>query len=100
MAITPKKSRPYWTPEEAQQWLPEILRLAETQGPQRIETTDSIVTLTAEPLRNPVNPEGLSLGQWLVQNMPRGNPPLPIPDRHSPCACPRCHLELYDRDSE
>lgn len=90
---TPKKSRPYWTTEEAQQWLPEILRLAETQGPQGIQTDRSIIRLTAELL--PENAATrLPFGQWLVQNAPRGYPPLPIPNRRRPCACSHCHPEL------
>ena len=82
---TPQKSRPYWTPEEAQQWLPEILRLAETQGPQGIQTDRAIVSLTAEPL--PENAATrLPFGQWLLQNMPRGAN-LEIPREPRRCDC-------------
>ena len=67
--MTPAKHSRVWTITEAQSNLPHILHLAETEGPQRIETETSIVTLTSEPLPDP---NRLPLGQWLVQNMPRG----------------------------
>ena len=94
---TPKKSCPYWPPDEAQQWLPEILRLAETQGPQRIRTGESVITLTASPLRvrTAADPEGLTLGQYLVKYAPRGYPPLEIPGKGNPCTCELCQPELY-----
>ena len=98
--MTPKLPGEHWTVDEAQQWLPDILRLAETDGVQRIKTADSIITITAHPLRHPNNPEGLTLGQALVKYMPRGNPPLPIPERGSSCACYRCQPELYAADPE
>ena len=69
---TPKPPGEPWTPDEAQQHLPQILRLAETDGIQRIKTADSIITITAHPLRHPNNPDGLTLGQALVKYMPRG----------------------------
>lgn len=70
--MTPKQPGEHWTVDEAQQWLPDILRLAETDGVQRIKTADSIITITAHPLRHPNSPEGLTLGQALVKYMPRG----------------------------
>ena len=88
---TPKKSRPYWTTEEAQQWLPEILRLAETQGPQGIQTDRAIIRLTAELLpENAAN--RLPFGQWLVQNMPRGTN-LEIPRESRRCDCEKRFLD-------
>ena len=70
--LTPKPPGEHWTPDEAQQHLPQILRLAETDGIQRIKTADSIITITAHPLRHPNTPDGLTLGQALVKYMPRG----------------------------
>ena len=61
----PPQSRPYWPPEDAQQWLPDILRLAETSGPQqRIRTEETVIALTASPrrVRTAVDPERLTLG--------------------------------------
>ena len=98
--LTPKPPGEPWTPDEAQQHLPQILRLAETDGIQRIKTADSIITITAHPLRHPNTPDGLTLGQALVKYMPRGNPPLPIPERGAPCACHHCQPARYEADAE
>lgn len=86
-----------WTPAQAQKHLPDILRLAETQGPQRIRTEESVITLTASPLRvrTAADPEGLTLGQYLVKYAPRGYPPLEIPGKGNPCTCELCQPELY-----
>ena len=59
-----------WSVEEARENLPEILRLAEEDGPQRIGDT-KIFTLAPEP-EQPKKPPRKSLGQWLVENAPRG----------------------------
>ncbi len=75
------KSDRTWTVAEAKARLSEILRLAEEEGPQRIGTRRSFVVVPAAtwdaktPTRKP-------LGQWLVENMPRGIE-LEMPDRHS-----------------
>jgi prevent-host-death family protein len=66
-------SKPHrvWTVAEAKAHLSEILRLAETEGPQHIGARRSFVVVPAEawyaktPPRQP-------LGQWLVENVPRG----------------------------
>ena len=86
-----------WTPAQAQEYLPEILRLAETRGPQRIQTEESTITLTAVPLRvrTAADPEGLTLGQYLVKYAPRGYPPLEIPGKGNPCTCELCQPELH-----
>ncbi len=70
-----------WTIAEARENLPEILCLAEESGPQRIGDT-KIFTLAPEPTpsqklhRKP-------MGQWLIENVPRGTN-LEIPgDRRS-----------------
>ncbi len=63
--------RRVWTVAEAKSRLSEILRLAEQEGPQHIGTRRSFVVVPADvwyrksPARKP-------LGQWLVENMPRG----------------------------
>ena len=60
-----------WTVAEAKARLSEILRLAEEKGPQRIGVRKPFVVVPERvwqshaPVRTP-------LGQWLVQNMPRG----------------------------
>ena len=63
--------RRVWTVAEAKAKLSEVLRLAESEGPQRIGTRKSFIVVPAavweekEPPRKP-------LGQWLIENMPRG----------------------------
>ena len=68
-----------WTIAEARENLPEILRLAEEDGPQRIGDT-KIFTLAPEPEQPSEKPPRKSLGQWLVENTPRGAN-LEIPSR-------------------
>ncbi len=78
------QSRPQrtWTVAEAKARLSEILRLAEQEGPQLIGTRRPFVIVPAEmwftklPTRKP-------MGQWLVENMPRGIE-LEIPSRNEP----------------
>ena len=60
-----------WTIAEARENLPEILRLAEEDGPQRIGDS-KIFTLAPEPEQPSEQPPSKSLGQWLVENAPRG----------------------------
>ena len=73
--------RRVWTVAEAKAKLSEVLRLAESEGPQRIGTRKPFIVVPAavweekEPPRKP-------LGQWLIENMPRGTN-LEIPDRGS-----------------
>ena len=67
------KDRPAWTVAEAKARLSEILRLAEEEGPQRIGVRNSFVLVPERVWRERDAPEPeLSLGQWLVRNMPRG----------------------------
>ena len=69
-----------WTVAEAKARLPEILRLAETEGPQRIGARKRFVvsldTAGQAPVPRP------PLGRWLVENAPRGVN-LELPDRSS-----------------
>lgn len=75
------KLKRIWTVAEAKARLSEILRLAKEEGPQHIGTRRSFVVVPATtwdaktPLRKP-------LGQWLVENMPRGIE-LEVPSRRS-----------------
>ena len=60
-----------WTVAEAKARLSEILRLAETEGPQRIGTRKPFVVVPAELWQAKTQPQ-MPLGQWLVENVPRG----------------------------
>ena len=77
------RSRPHrtWTVAEAKARLSEILRLAEAEGPQRIGRRKSFVVVPAEAWYEKTPPRK-PLGQWLIENMPRGIE-LEIPDRSS-----------------
>ena len=70
-----------WTVAEAKARLSEILRLAETEGPQRIGTRKPFVVVPAELWLAKAQPQ-MPLGQWLVENVPRGVH-LEVPDRSS-----------------
>ncbi len=70
-----------WTVAEAKARLSEILRLAEEEGPQRIGTRRSFVVVPATTWDAKTTPRK-PLGQWLVENMPRGIE-LELPDRRS-----------------
>lgn len=75
------RSHRVWTITEAKARLSEILRLAESEGPQRIGTRKSFVVVPAsvwEKTQSSRKP----LGQWLIKNMPRGTD-LELPDRGS-----------------
>ena len=71
MTSEPAKLNQTWTVAEAKARLSEILRLAEEEGPQRIGVRKPFVVvpervwLAHAPVRTP-------LGQWLIDNMPRG----------------------------
>ena len=73
-----------WTVADAQANLPEVLRLAEAEGPQYIGAGRTFVVTPAEPEpeQNRDEPE-LTLGQWLVENAPRGTN-LVVPDDERP----------------
>ncbi len=91
--MTQSKPRRVWTIAEARENLPEILRLAEEDGAQRIGDT-KIFTLTPEPEQPSEEPHRKSLGQWLVENAPRGTN-LEIPrDRGSKRKIPFIDEEL------
>lgn len=73
------ENRRTWTVDEAKANLPEILRLAEVEGPQRIGVGKSFIVM-AESVRPAEPPARVPLGRWLVENMPRGTN-LQIPER-------------------
>ncbi len=65
------KSQRIWTVSEAKARLSEILRLAETQGPQQIGKRRPFVVVPADEWYEK-SPPRQPLGKWLVENMPRG----------------------------
>ena len=77
----PKTTR-VWTVAEAKAKFAEILRLAETEGPQYIGGRKSFVLVPAESWEAK-KPPRKHIGRWLIENMPRGAE-LEIPDRHEP----------------
>ena len=70
-----------WTVAEAKAKLSEVLRLAEEEGPQRIGLRRPFVVVPERVWREKSPPEK-PLGQWLVENMPRGTN-FEIPDGDS-----------------
>lgn len=74
------KSSRVWTVAEAKTHLSKILRLAEVEGPQTIGTRRSFVVVPADTWYAKTSPRK-PLGQWLVENTPRGIE-LEIPSRH------------------
>ena len=84
-----KNSKPHrvWTVAEAKARLSEVLRLADEEGPQRIGTRKSFIVVP-EKLWQAQSPKRKPLGQWLVENVPRGVN-LEIPrERHSERSIP------------
>ena len=71
-----------WTIAEAKARLSDILRLAEEEGPQRIGARKPFVVVPEHVWRERTEPRK-PLGQWLVENMPRGIE-LELPSRNEP----------------
>ena len=72
-----------WTIADAKARLSEILRLASTEGPQRIGAQRRYV-LVPEDVWDKLNATPRPLGAWLVDNMPRAArnaDELQLPDR-------------------
>ena len=69
---TPKPKR-VWSVADAQANLEEVLRLSETEGPQYIDAGKrfAVAPVEDESGEDRDEPE-MTLGQWLVENMPRG----------------------------
>ena len=75
-----------WTIADAKARLSEILRLASTEGPQRIGAHRRYVVVP-EDLWDKLNATARPLGAWLVENMPRAATDadeLLLPDRRDP----------------
>ena len=70
-----------WTVAQAKARLSEVLRLAESEGPQRIGTRRPFVVVPAAVWEEKV-PPARPLGQWLIENVPRGTN-LDVPARGS-----------------
>lgn len=60
-----------WTVAEAKGRLSEILRLAETEGPQHIGVRRSFVVVPAATWYEKAPPRQ-PLGKWLIENVPHG----------------------------
>ena len=79
-----------WTIADAKARLSEILRLASTEGPQRIGTQRRYVLVPEDvwdKLITDTRTDARPLGAWLVDNMPRANTltdELQLPDRRDP----------------
>ena len=73
------KRQHVWTVAEAKARLSEILRLAETEGPQTIGIRRPCVVVPAATWYAKAAPRK-PLGQWLIENAPRGTN-LEIPSR-------------------
>ena len=81
MAVQQPKPHRIWTVAEAKARLSEILRLAETEGPQRIGARRPFVVVPERVWRSRA-PDKMPLGKWLVANTPRGAN-LEIPSRRA-----------------
>jgi prevent-host-death family protein len=71
-----------WSVQEAKAKLSEVLRRAREEGPQVIGTTSPCVVVPEALWRENVS-DRKPLGQWLVENSPRGDP-LTLPERIEP----------------
>ncbi len=83
LAVSNSKSQAHrvWTVAEAKARLSEILRLAETEGPQRIGARKPFIVVPAATWEEKAHPRK-PLGQWLIENVPRGTN-LELPERSS-----------------
>ena len=79
-----------WTVAEAQSQLSELLRLAAEEGPQHIGADRPFVVVPADmwyaqtqPHKRSQQPNRKPMGQWLLENMPRGID-LELPSRDEP----------------
>ena len=100
LAFETHERKHIWTITEAKARLPEILRLADEQGPQRVGIRKTYVIVpekdwkpnstTAEPSK-----DRMPMGKWLVENTPRGTN-LELPDRRETDR-PNPFLEDTDR---
>ena len=75
MTTKDTESRSAWTVEEAKANLPEILKLAESEGPQMIGDQKCYVIVPEEEwVKQAVRrrPSPMPMGQYLLERMPRG----------------------------
>lgn len=68
--MSTSKSQHVWTVAEAKAKLSEILRLAETEGPQRIGVRRSFILVPSDLWQIKESPKK-PMGQWLLENMSR-----------------------------
>ena len=68
-----------WSVQEAKAKLSEVLRRAREEGPQVIGTTKPCIVVPETLWRERAS-DRQPLGQWLVENTPRGDP-LTLPSR-------------------
>ncbi len=86
MATEADSTSQIWTVAEAKARLSHILRCAEEDGPQRIGTRRTFVVVP-EHVWEQHTESDVSLGHWLIENMPRGyefEPPERRSDRPIP----------------
>ena len=71
--MSARRSNPkrVWTIAQAKARLSEIFRLAVEEGPQHIGTRRTFVVVP-ESVWHEINRPHQPMGQWLVENMPRG----------------------------
>ena len=73
-----------WTVRDAKARLSEVMRAADTEGPQRIGVTArQYVLVAAAEWERASASLGQHMGRWLVENMPRGEE-LVLPSREEP----------------
>ena len=65
------ETRRVWTIAEAKAKLSEVLRLAESEGPQRIGTRKPFIVVPAAVWEEK-EARDRHLGRWLLENVPRG----------------------------
>ena len=65
------ETRRVWTVAEAKAKLSEVLRLAESEGPQRIGTRKPFIVVPAASW-DAKEARDRHLGRWLLENVPRG----------------------------
>lgn len=83
-----------WTVAEAEARLSAMLRRAEEEGPQRIDAGRPFIVVPERPWHERPTPGQKPLGQWLVENMPRGAD-LEIPGRRES----RREIPFFDEET-
>ena len=71
-----------WSVQSAKAQLSEILRRARAGEPQRIGEKEPCVVVSEKDWTALKSRDGRSIGRWLVENAPRGEP-LELPSRKS-----------------